>query len=290
MVYDHRQLDRFAKELCVLPGQNDPAQQLIDAAARDVAVVIDEIDPDQYLALDPEVKQVVAARHLIAQLGKRGHSEQVASWAVYKLIETGRLEAEIAEIQLPRTEGRHLASNDVVIGESIDGDVLNSHLMIDEVVTPYLIPSSSAPGRAVEARLPDGQPSSNACDVFQYLVVWPTDELWEWYRSSSTTAPSLTCEAAEKDGPVESLFDSHDEGHFRWKGKESRFSGISWRLLHCLGDRKRVSYADIGEQVWGRVKPNATIRSAVTRLNAAMSNNGIPLAWHCRNKHVLPCE
>ena len=290
MAHGNRQLDRFAKELGVFPGQNDPAQWLIDAAARDVAVVINEIDPDQYLPTDPEATRVVVAPYLISQLRKRGHREQVASWAVYKLIEIGRLGAEIAEIQLPRPKRRLSASTEIIIGESMGGEEIENHLIIDEVVTLYLIPSSSAPGRAVEARLPGGQPSSNACDVFQYLVVWPTDELWEWYRSSSTTAPSLTCEAAEKDGPVESLLDSHDEGHFRWKGKESRFSGISWKLLHCLGDRKRVSYADIGEQVWGRVKPDATIRSAVKRLNEAMSNNGIRLAWHCRNKHVLPCE
>lgn len=291
MTYDRRQLDQFAKELGVFPGQNDPSQQLIDAAARDIAVVVKDVEATQYMPGDPDANTVVVAGHLAAQLGKRGHNGVAASWAIYRLIELGRLGAEIAEIQLPRPQHRDVTTNDLVVGESTGGEVVQNRLRVDEVVTAYLIPPSTAPGRAIEARLPDGQVSTTRCRVIQYLVVWPTEELWAWCRSASTTVPALTSDEPQRDGPVESLHDAPNEGYFRWKGKLYRFSGKSWQLLHCLWGRTRVSYADIGERVWGdALTPSGTIGSALTRLNNAMLTQGIPLAWCRRNKHVVPDE
>ena len=75
------------------------------------------------------------------------------------------------------------------------------------------------------------------------------------------------------------------DGEMRWLKSE-----LSWKLLHCLYPNRDdwVEFMEIGEAVWGKdATANATIRSAISRLNADIKSISLPLHCETSNEKAL---
>ena len=107
MIPSAKELAEYAVHLKVrLDSSLQPQPARVDAAAATVPLILREIqERDPYLPYgnpDPE-GMIVSAPSLISKLAMRGHDTSVASWAIYRLIERGFLEAETAVIHVPKS-------------------------------------------------------------------------------------------------------------------------------------------------------------------------------------------
>ena len=95
-------LAQFREQLGIAEGRNEPATWLMDAAMWDVPDVIEDIERDMYLPQGNKDGDAVAAKNLIFRLTGKKHTEEAASWAIYRLIGSERLGAELATIRYPK--------------------------------------------------------------------------------------------------------------------------------------------------------------------------------------------
>ena len=167
-------LARFCEELGIAEGRSEPATRLVDASMWAVPDVIKGIERDSYLPQGNKGGDAVAAKKLIFQLTGKKHTEKAAEWAIYRLIKSERLGAELATMRFP--EPAEPSSSTTIVG--VGGDSIS----ITDSPSFYTIPLQSEPGKAVEADLPNGVKRGSTSREIQYLVVWATDELWFWWR------------------------------------------------------------------------------------------------------------
>lgn len=188
------ELAEYAGHLGVHPDSPlQPQQAQVDAAAADVPLVFrDTSKRDPYLPRsnpDPNSK-IVNARGLAGALALRGHNSSVASWAIYRLIARGFLGAETAIIHLPNAP------------TSTQTDPTE---MVREDIAAYQIPISTTPGPVYATRSmtadyrPDVPEPGVSYTTSTYLVVWPTNELWDWWSHSASAALAVT-DAASTSG------------------------------------------------------------------------------------------
>ena len=258
-------LAQFREQLGIAEGRNEPATWLMDAAMWDVPDVIEDIERDMYLPQGNKDGDAVAAKNLIFRLTGKKHTEEAASWAIYRLIESERLGAELATIRFP--EPAEPSSSTTIVG--VGGD----NISITDSPSLYTIPLQSEPGKAVEARLPNGVKRGSTRYEVQYLVVWATDELWFWWRD-------------QRGAFIED--ESRDVGSLRWPKGQFSISGKNWHLLRCLWGQRKVSFSEVDEKVWGDdTTSTSTIRSQVHRLNDYLADKKSALCWECDKKHVV---
>ncbi|MBC8870705.1 MAG: hypothetical protein H8E44_14880 [Planctomycetes bacterium] len=265
MMYGIDELVRFRKELRIVKDHSQPDIRFVDAAMWDVPDVIEDIEPDAYLPQGNRGDKAVAATNLIFRLTGKKHSEQAASWAIYRLIVSERLVAELATIRFP--EPAEPSSSTTIVGVGSDD--------ISITDSPWLcsVRPQTEPGLPVEAQLPNGAKRGSTSQEIQYLVVWATDELWFWWRDLKGTI-------------IEDA--SHDVGHLRWPDGQFSITGRNWQLLRCLRGRRSTSYADVGETVWEDDSTKAsTIRPQVHRLNDFLADKNLDLSWECEKEHVV---
>ena len=104
---DARNLKEIRRHLEIDRDGSDKSQtHLIDAAAKDVPLVLKGMEREPYVPIaTPSAEEIiVTAKSLHGQLCKRGHSDRPASWGIYELIERDFLGAEIAELIFPEVE------------------------------------------------------------------------------------------------------------------------------------------------------------------------------------------
>ena len=258
-------LARFCEELGIAEGRNEPATRLLDAAMWTVPDVIKEIERDTYLPQGNKGGDAVAAKKLISQLKGKGHSETVASWAIYMLIGSQHLGAEFATLRFPEPAEAPSATTTVGVG--------GANITITEAPLLHTIRSSSEPGKTVVAQLPNSVKQGNTHHEVQYLVVWATDELWFWWRD-------------QRGAFIED--ESRDVGSLRWPKGQFSISGKNWHLLRCLWGQRKVSFSEVDEKVWGDdTTSTSTIRSQVHRLNDYLADKKSALCWECDKEHVV---
>lgn len=206
MIPSAKELAEFREHLKVrLDSSFQPQQTQVNAAAADVPLVLREIpERDPYLPYgNPDPKgMIVSAPSLISSLAKRGHDSSVASWAVYRLIERGFLGVETAVIHVPKTpklrtsDEKPRRPRKQVKAFSGFGDYVDPTEMARESATAYQIPISMQPGPIyASCSTSPGQPivpePGKSYASHTYLVVWATDELWDWWKFSSGSALSV---------------------------------------------------------------------------------------------------
>lgn len=197
------ELEAYRKLLHVnLQGALQPQQDQINAAAADLPLILrDLMERDVYLPHgnpDPQGK-IIAAEQLAYKVAGRGHDCQVAGWAIYQLIARGFLGAEIATVNLPkspaRTEPSRRKREKLVKNEAGPRDIIRGDERIAESVSAYYIPTSNKPGPVYGITGQGHDPTVPQTGVsytpYSYLVVWPTDELWEWWQHCPSAALSL---------------------------------------------------------------------------------------------------
>jgi hypothetical protein len=81
MTNDRQELERFAEELGGVPGRNDPARHLVEAAAKDVPGIIQEIKSDSYV---PRTAAGFAYLEQNAVSVKRSHLESTQTRGNYR--------------------------------------------------------------------------------------------------------------------------------------------------------------------------------------------------------------
>lgn len=78
---------------------------------------------------------------------------------------------------------------------------------------------------------------------------------------------------------------------FSWAGKRHQITRKSWEFLRAVWGNPRVSFADVGEAVWGDDHtPANTIRSRVSRVMNELYELGIDLEFQCDGEHVQPVK
>lgn len=255
---NHRdQQARFREELGIGASRNEPAAQLVDGAKWAVPDVISDIEKDPYLPRGSNGSVAVAVSKLVFRLAGEGHSRDAAAWSIYGLIASGRLGAELATIRFPEPADPASSSTDVMLGDDI--------VTVTDTPSLHTISSSSEPGAPIEARLPDSVERKGTSGEVQYLVVWATDELWFWWRD-------------QRGAFIEE--ESKDHGYIRWPEGRFAVKGKNWHLLCTLWGHRKVSFADVGEEVWDDgVTKLTTIRSQISRLNDHLAGHGFDLSW-----------
>jgi hypothetical protein len=185
----------------------------------------------------------VATRDLIEMLEGRGHDSFIARRAIFRLIECGFLRAEIAKIYFvvppSRTESEPACAaesdvnqasaanlQDVGVGGLIEAlarvsgpDVSLAQVIRDpakdtaatkivEKIRECLSVAealSKQPGPVflLEFCLPTTPRDVKQCHLFSYLVVWPTEALWEWWKHNPSATPAVPEAEPAKAGRVE---------------------------------------------------------------------------------------
>jgi hypothetical protein len=207
MIPSANELAEYTKHLNVrLDSSLQPQPAQVDAAAAAVPLILREIpERDPYLPYgnpNPE-GIIVSAPSLIAKLAMRGHDASVASWAIYRLIERGFLGAETATIHVPKTRvvltpnEKRRTTRKQGKAHSVRGGLIAPSERVLEALTACQIPTSTKPGPVYATRkMSPGQrvvpEPGESYASHSYLVVWPTKELWDWWKFSSDAALSVT--------------------------------------------------------------------------------------------------
>ncbi len=207
MIPSAKELAEYRKHLkVILDSSLQPQPARIDAAAAAVPLILRETpERDPYLPYgnpDPE-GIIVSAPNLISKLETQGHDTSVASWAIYRLIERGFLGAEAAIIHVPKSpmlvtpDEKPRKSRKQVKTHTGLGGVIDPTEMVREALAAFQIPTAMKPGPVYATRrMSPGQPavpeSGESYASHSYLVVWPTNELWEWWKHCSDAALSVT--------------------------------------------------------------------------------------------------
>jgi hypothetical protein len=217
MAYDKKSLGDFHERLRLNSmAMYEPSEASLFSAMRDLPVVLKDMETDPELAsLDARASEIlVFAEILIRLLGSRGHRPCAGAWAIYRLIERGKLFAEVRDVEPPKEPAVE------VTRRLSDGSI--------EVRTE---PSWVRPCFIDEKGV-------KRC---QCLVVWARPELWVWSNDQVAARPGM----ALADDPRES---SHKvqwpppigwgfrPGQFSYSGKIHGLSGRPWELLRLLAE------------------------------------------------------
>ncbi len=264
MVPFAKELAEYAEHLRIhRDSPLQPDERRVDAAAQDVPVVLRNLqERDPYLPVgnpDPNGK-IIGVHNLAAMLAMRGHDPIIASWAIYRLIERGFLGAEIAIIYVPEAPGsarfekkaRRACRQAKTPGGP--GDVIDRTGTVREnEVTAFQIPISMKPGplyvtrEATRDRQSDFQEPGKSYTSYSYLVFWPTEELWDWWKHSPRAKLSLSAEPDQTAGPF-------PPDGFRFDGVEGHVRRPKvWKLINYLWHARGQTavFADLAEPVWG---------------------------------------
>lgn len=99
-MHDPGRPDKTLRSIDTTPGYAEPEAASIEAAARDLPVVLGDLGNTPHLANDPPVNGIhraVLASVLLATLEtKKNHSKAAAAHAIHRLVQNGMLEAELA--------------------------------------------------------------------------------------------------------------------------------------------------------------------------------------------------
>jgi hypothetical protein len=211
MLFDAHSLQFFAQVLGIgQVGTYEPSPTLVTAAARDIPVVLSQLDgqPDTApTSPAPSGEKVVLASELISHLWRRKHVRATAAWGIYRLVERGFLGAEVTELQVPEENVEPFTTlyrtkhpwGSVRLVESTGVARCRAVVMVG------LPPDTSNPSDG-EDQPADEEPALQQAirtRTVKSLVVWSTPHLWEWWRH--TPQASLVCPeanpAAEPEKP-----------------------------------------------------------------------------------------
>jgi hypothetical protein len=266
MVASAKELTEYAKRLGIErddPLQPDERQAQVNDAAAAIPQILRDICPrDPYLPRgNPNPDSInVRADTLIAALVGTGHDRRAAVWAVYRLIERGFLGVEPAIVYVPATPAAAKAQEEPLPARKPSKkrtgatDVIDPTAMIrEEEVLGFQIPNPTKPGPiyAKYGTVLDSQPNvpqpAVAYTEFSYLIVWSTDELWDWWKHSPQAKLSLSAESDQSVGPF-------PPDGFRLGGVEkSVVRDKVWKLINHLwyARNRTASFEDLAEPVWG---------------------------------------
>jgi len=120
------------------------------------------------------------------------------------------------------------------------------------------------------------------------LISWLNSAMGEilrlkWGAKVEAEDRGIASEAEPRaDGPGEK------QGEFWWGGDRYPLSKNRWLMLRCLYGKDSVSFAEFAENVWGdELTAPGKIRTEVSRLNANLKKNEIPLKYDCENSYVI---
>jgi hypothetical protein len=254
-----------------------PQQAQVDAAAAVVPLILRESpERDPYLPLgnpDPE-GMIVSAPSLISQLAMRGHDTSVASWAIYRLIERGFLGAETAIIHVPKTpilpDQKPRASRKQVKTRTGFGEFIDPTKMAHEAMTAFQVPISKKPGPVYATRrLNHCQSAPEPGESYvshSYLVVWPTDALWDWWKYSLDAALSVTEDRPDSAPKLTRDVPLPDTPGFR---------ELYNKLASAAKEGKHITLTEIAREIAAKhdIDP-ATLLRALRRYKQALRKNG----------------
>jgi hypothetical protein len=87
---------------------------------------------------------------------------------------------------------------------------------------------------------------------------------------------------AKPDGPAD-----EPPGMFYWAGEPLIIGKKSWELCRAIWQRPGVDFATIGKEVWGDdCTKTTTIKSALSRLNTKMTDQGVRFQWIASSERV----
>ena len=218
--YDLKSLRKFAQDLKLNSwGMYEPSETRVMRAMRDLPVVLADMETDPELAVCSAgmSESLVFAEILIRSLGTRGHRRPSGAWAIYRLIERGKLCAEIRDVQPP---------NKPAVWVTIR--------LPDGTIAADTDPSW------VRATFFDREMGRERCLC---LVVWARPELWEWHEAQVMSYPPATEAGEWKAKPPEITWPPVDgwgfrPGEFSYSGKVHSLSGRPWELLQLFVDAK----------------------------------------------------
>lgn len=226
---------------------------------------------DPYLPeANPDPSATIIAAETLAELLMAEHPFPwlAIPWAIFRLIEGGFLGAEIAHVFVPapepptgskRTRSKKARSKSRTVIEPVPPQA-------NEPITDYpvglTIPTSSKPGTIYltpDGKAPRKKDAKNYREV-SYLVVWPTQELWDWWKHDTNVLPSLTTYGEQHTQTTSTRStDAHPAGPFPPDGfsfgkKRARVGRPKvWKLISYLwGLPDRACELDeLAEPVWG---------------------------------------
>lgn len=182
------ELVEYAELLRIKPDDPlQPESKPVDAAAADIPLILHSVpkgERDPYLphgSPDPN-STVLSASNLIEALVARGHRSLVASWAIYRCIVRGFLGAETAVINVPRG------------AISIEAKYRDPVRRLRERVETYQVSVSMKPGPvyATPDHVPGVREPGESYVSRKYLVVWPNEVLWDWWKHNAGAALALS--------------------------------------------------------------------------------------------------
>ena len=168
------------------PDYPEQLPSMVEAAEHDLPAVLQDMSNEtRYGADAPDHgHRVVLADHLVEAIAEqKGHSRAAAAWAVYRLLERGLLFAQIASHFYADVVGQRQVPGRLMFGVRR----IREEPIYDTSVVPLADPESGP--------VP-----------YRHLLVYSTDQLWDWWRSASVGAPRASMfQAASIPRPIQSL-------------------------------------------------------------------------------------
>ncbi len=111
---------------------------------------------------------------------------------------------------------------------------------------------------------------------------------WTVHRAGALSFTEFNAALDELAGQPRFGVDA-DQYILNWDGEAYSISPMRWQLLRMIWGRYNVSFADVGEEVWGSdIKHAHTIRTFVSRLDDFFSDNQMNLQLSCRGQQISP--
>ncbi len=273
--YTAADLAEFRRRLG-LPRDNllQPHKEDVKTAMADVAVVLKAMEKsgfqgDAYTPAGNSDPGSLSLRSdvLCSALLDRGHAGPLAGWAIYRLIKSGLLGAEVATIRHPVFIPRSKGVPQAILRRAANAKARSR--LAESIETIRECEKNSSTVQHADCA---SEEDSHLIELQQlYLVIWPTNELLDWWKHKFEIEPGETL----RDGP-------HSPDEFVFNGISNLgLEGKPFKLVSALwtAPKRTLDRTDLARPVWGDKEldvSNGQINSSRTRCNNFFEKKGLP--------------